>query len=76
MRCCLLVRATGLEPACRKTYEPKSYVSTSSTTPAYEVDPQIFTLGGTRGGAQSLIRSAVIFTRHSCRGGAVYALSR
>ena len=30
-----MVRATGLEPACLTTYEPKSYVSANSTTPAY-----------------------------------------
>ena len=32
----LMVRVTGLEPACLTTYEPKSYVSANSTTPAYE----------------------------------------
>ena len=32
-----MVRATGLEPACLTTYEPKSYVSANSTTPAYSV---------------------------------------
>ena len=32
----IMVRATGLEPACLTTYEPKSYVSANSTTPAYE----------------------------------------
>ena len=31
----MMVRATGLEPACLTTYEPKSYVSANSTTPAY-----------------------------------------
>ena len=32
-----MVRATGLEPACLATYEPKSYVSANSTTPAYSI---------------------------------------
>ena len=34
-----MVRATGLEPACLTTYEPKSYVSANSTTPAYSYVP-------------------------------------
>ena len=29
-----LVRVTGLEPACLWAYEPESYVSANSTTPA------------------------------------------
>ena len=37
-----MVRATGLEPACLTTYEPKSYVSANSTTPAYEQPEDIF----------------------------------
>lgn len=55
IRTLAMVRATGLEPACLTTYEPKSYVSANSTTPAYSFVPLIFTRGGTRGGAIRLI---------------------